>query len=80
MEEKFNPKIELPKANMYFIDVKGDDWDPTSEILYSVAAANCPACGIQNTDVERGVVRTCHGCGKNFDIGELDEKKSRTTS
>ena len=65
------PKIEVPKVRYYFFDVKDDNGEP----FYSVAMAVCPWCGEENQDIgDPGHIFTC-GCGKQFEVGELDDTK-----
>jgi hypothetical protein len=47
------------------------------DLSYDVRVANCPICGEQNTDVESGVTNTCLFCKKQFEVGEVDKKKSQ---
>jgi len=62
-------KTEFPKVNFYLIHV--------DDLSYDVRVANCPICGEQNTDVESGVTNTCLFCKKQFEVGEVDKKKSQ---
>jgi len=71
-------KIEIPKTSYYFYHVRNETGDPIvdREIFYSVVVADCPWCGKTNQDVgESGHIFTCD-CGKQFEIGELDDSKS----
>ena len=82
MQESLEPKgigMEVLKANYYFYHVKSGDPDTEKDTAYSVVVADCPYCGKANQDInieKSGSIETCVNCGKKFEIGELDDRKS----